>query len=289
MNKLIVSLILLTSFGAVVGMEHPEKTVTFRNDQGQTLEIPTQIVVKSPLLQSAAHNNLLNSIGTHGPKEVSLPELQDFNLIKTCLEYARLTPEELKCEIEAAHVLDNMPHFIRVMDMCSKLAVPEVQTEIARVIAQQLYNPKNRCMAFKNKTFNSLIIPHSVSAILAQEIVKPAKQYWMTQIAGLPHLEKLTAQDQLNLYITPYQALLLLDSGEHRTKSVPFSFTPGQENALFKAFSPLARPTQIERLSFAWKELPTSYKCTLGAVSTAAVCGAGYAAYVWLSTKTGTK
>ncbi len=276
--------IFLSVMGSVAAMEE-SGVIVFRNTKGQTIQIPAHIVAHSHMLQSAAHNNLLRSIGTNAPKDITLPDLQDFDLIQSCLEYVALTQEQLEAQLAGSSVLDRIAHFISVMEMSTKLNLPQVQKGIAQVVARQLLIPKNRCLAFKNKTFQTIAISASISGVLAQEIVKPAKNYWLSQIASLSKMEQSTAREQISHYINPHQALLLLDSYEHKTKAVPFSFVPGQEDALFKAFRPLVRPTCSERLFFTWKNLKPAYKWGGVAVAAAALGGIGYSGYWWVSSK----
>lgn len=290
MKRLMKILFLIFSVSPLIAMEPvalgPVKVVSFRNRAGEKIEIPSHIVANSSVLQTAVQNSLLRSIGSGAPKEIYLEDLQNFKQIEECITYADFNSDKLKTEIGLRQVLDNIPHFMDIMDICSKLNLPRVQHAIAKEIGEKLQVSKNRCLAFKNGTFARLHTTPVIANMIAQEIIKPAKYYWLSQVRScLPEVDQLNAEDQITNFITPYHALLLLDSYENKTKATPLSFAPGEENALFRVFRPLVKPTTQERLAYAWKQLNPVYKWTFAGLGAAALCGTGYAAYRWFGAK----
>ncbi|CAN5157093.1 hypothetical protein BH09DEP1_BH09DEP1_0940 [soil metagenome] len=281
-NKIILCLSMLFS-GSLFCMElvGPD-TYTFKNGKNEQITVAKATAdLCKPLRDAAQKHTLCNSIGTHGWIYLDAAEVQNFKLMQTCFEYNSLNSEQLNQTLSRFDQVTHIPHLIQVMQMCSVLNMPIISKTIAKNIGTQLQIPKKRCQAFKEGIFARITAKPEVLNLVSQEIItRNVKDYLVTET------KKTTANvadlhDQLNTYLTPERALILLDSYQNRVEGKPLSFTPGQEEVLPKVLSDLVKPTLAQKLSFNWNRLQPAKKWTISGLGAATLMATGYGFYTW--------
>lgn len=267
-------------------MEHVPASVVFFNKKGETVEISGEIVSKSLSLNNAyQRHKLLSSIGTNGRVNLEEPELQNLKLIKECIDYNRLELQDLEQRLSIYN--NDIPHLMQIIDMSYYLNLnKKAPKRIAAMVGSLLQSPARRCQAFKDGVLARLAGKPEILNLVAQEIINPsqAKDYWLQRAkeskSNVPGLE-----EQLNNYLTPQSALLLLDAYESKVKGTSISFISGDEKALPTALRDLVKPSLSQKLSFAWKRTPKAYKWTMAGLGVATLAAAGYGFYNWYSSK----
>jgi hypothetical protein len=157
---------------------------------------------------------------------------------------------------------------------------------IAAIIGSLFQSPARRCQAFKDGVLARLAGKPEILNLVAQEIIKPsrAKEYWL-QRAQESKRNVPILQEQLNNYLTPQRALVLLDAYESKVKGTDISFMSGDEKALPSSLHDLVKPSLSQRPSFAWKRTPQAYKWSMAGLGAATLAAAGYGLFSWYSSK----
>lgn len=288
MKSLFILLISLFVYSFLSGMENVPTTIIFSNKKGETVVISGEIVSKSPSLNNAYNKHkLFSSIGTHGRVSLEDPELQNLKLIKECIDYNGLELHDLKQRFSTYKNIADIPYLMQIIDMSYYLNLgKKVPVVIAQMIGSELQSETNRCQMFKERAFSRLTGKPEILNLVAQEIIKPseAKKYWLQQ-AKEAKSTMSSLEDQLNNYLTPQSALLLLDAYESKVKGTSISFVPGDEKALPAALQDLVKPNLAQKLSLSWKRMPKAYKWTMAGLGAATLAAAGYGFYNWYSSK----
>lgn len=281
---LLISVLFYT--GCVLGMEKMPATIIFENNSRQTLEIPSELVEKIAAFKTAySSHKLLSSIGTLGYVHLQLPEFQNFELIKQCLDFDKQNPDDIKF---ALHVHgSDIPYLVKILDMSYKLHMPTVSTTVAQIIGDQFQSAKSRCKAIKNGELACLTAKPEILNLIGQAIIEPtgAKYYWLTQakVKNGSNIDGL--EDQLHKHLSPQSALILLDSYENRIKGTPLSFASGAELMVPHALRDMLKPTIAQRASYKWKQLNPVYKWTLAGLGTTCLAAGGYGFWNWYTSK----
>lgn len=259
-------------------------TIIFENSKGETVEIAKQVVMhSSPLNNAFQIHKLYSSIGTRGHIHLTTAELQNLKLIKECIDYNSLELQDLQQRLSTYNKVTDIPHLIQIIDMSFYLDLgKKVPHSIAQMIGHEFQSSTKRCEAFKEGVLVRLQGKSETLNLVAQEIIKPteAKKYWLERAKTAINIE-----DQLNNYLTPQRALILVDSYESQVKGTSISFIPGDEKVLPTALQDLVRPSLSQKLSFTWKRIPKAYKWTMAGLGVATLAAAGYGFYNWYSSK----
>jgi hypothetical protein len=286
MKSLLILSISMLTYSFLSGMEQVPASIVFSNKKGETIEISGEVVSKSPSLNIAYNRHkLVSSIGTLGRVNLEEPELQNLKLIQECIDYNRLETQDLEQRLSI--YTHDIPHLMQIIDMSSYLHLnKKVPMRIAALIGSLLQSPAGRCQAFKDGVLARLAGKPEILNLVAQEIIKPsqAKEYWL-QRAQESKCNAPRLQEQLNNYLTPQGALVLLDAYESKVKGTGISFIPGDEKALPTALHDLVKPSLTQKLSFAWKRTPKAYKWTMAGLGAATLAATGYGFYSWYCSK----
>lgn len=267
--------------GGIYAMEKMPQTIIFKNNKDEVLEISSTEVAHIPLLNNAFNRHkLLCSIGTNGAVHIEEQELQNFDLIKECLQLREYHQENINVFFSNK----TAQHMIKVMEMATHLNQPHISQSIAQFIGTQFQSAKNRCEAFKSGQLASLASKSEILNLIGQAILKSsgAKKFWLTKVQ---EKDIWGLEQQLNNHLTPQSALLLLDAYENKEKGTPLSFTQGQENAAPQILREFIRPSFAQHISYKWNKLKPVYKWGFAGFGTTALCGTIYAAYRWYTSK----
>ena len=99
--------------------------------------------------------------------------------------------------------MTDIPHLIQIINMSSYLGLDKkITTTIEQAIGRTLQSSQNRCLAFKNNLLSGIQGNPEILNGIAQEIIKPAKYFWLMQVRnGNANINN--AQEQLDNYLTP--------------------------------------------------------------------------------------
>lgn len=287
--KYIFTLVLsLFAFSGLIAMENPRDTIIFENNSKQTVAVPTQIVNKITALNTAyVSHELGSSIGTFGRVRLFKQELQDFKLLKDCLGYNELNPEQIRSEL--SNKLSDTSHLIKIMEMASELRMPHVSQAVAHIIGAQFQSAKSRCQAFKVNQLAGLTTKPEILNQIGQAIIEPtgAKYYWLTRIKeqNNNYAQGMNIEQQLNNHLSPQAALVLVDAYENRVNKAPISYAPGAERAVPRILQDFIKLNKVQTLSYAWKHANPTHKWSMAGLGAASIAAAGYGLYSWYTAK----
>lgn len=281
---------------SLVGMDKPAlpvslvdrdltpKTVIFKI-KNEKVEIPYQMVEAIPALHTAyASYKLGCSIGTGGDVPLYKPELQNIDLVKKCLSYKDQSFREIKCDL--IDKSSDIAYLIKVIDMAEEFHMRKVSEVIAEIIATNFQTAKSRCEAFKTGQLAQLSDKSEILNLIGQAILdvkEPVKQYWIDQTSNKNNA--LDIKEQLDNYLKPQTALLLLDAYEHKVNKHPISYAPGAEIEMPTVLRDLVKLNYTQTVSYKWKQLKPAYKWTIAGLGIASVAAAGYGLWNWYTSK----
>lgn len=290
MNTMLKVLLCLIPFGTLAGMEKAQRpaSIVFENRKREQVLIPSEIVAKSRLLNNEYQRHQLGtSIGTNGHVSLESPTLQNIELLQKCVDYSSRTPEQLDEDLAAYARIDTIGNLVKTMEMSAVLNLPQVSGAIAQAIANVVTPSSNRAEVFKNGVLNRLQSDDKTLNLISQKMLARSgtKYYWFTKVREKNEGQLWGIEEKLNNYLAPAQALVLLDSYEHKELGKPLSFAPGMEQIVPRDLKDLVKPSFGTALSYKWSGINPKYKCAMAGLGAATLAAAGYGLYNWCISK----